>query len=275
VNPAVSCITSIELEHVDRLGTTLAAIAGEKAGIAKPGVPLVVGALAPEAAQGVAARARALGCPLTRLGRELMLTISDEGLAGSRFRLVDGDFEADLALTIPGRHHAANAALAMAAVRRLGLAPDDHLAKAAALAFETVELPGRVEVCSREPWIVIDGAHTAASARALAETLRRIPRQRCHLVLSISGGKDLAALLGALVPAADVVTVTRAEPTRSLEPKLVADAIRSIGREVELRVVPNPHLALQAAREGLAPGDLLCASGSFYLAGSARRVFRT
>jgi folylpolyglutamate synthase/dihydropteroate synthase len=87
--------------------------------------------------------------------------------------------------------------------------------------------------------------------------------------------KDLAAILGALVPEADVVTVTRAEPTRSLEPKLVADAIRSIGREVELRVVPNPHLALQAAREGLAPGDLLCASGSFYLAGIARRVFRT
>jgi dihydrofolate synthase/folylpolyglutamate synthase len=272
VEPAVSCITSIELEHVDRLGTTLAAIAGEKAGISKPGVPLVMGALAPEAAQVVEARAHALGCPLTRLGRELMLTIFDEGLAGSRFRVVDGEFEAELALAIPGRHQAANAALAIAGVRRLGLGLEDRLAKAAALAFERVELPGRVEVRSREPWIVIDGAHTAASARALAETLTRIPRRRSHLVLSVSGGKDLAAILGALVPEADIVTVTRAEPIRSLDPKLVADAIRSIGRGVELRVVPNPHLALRAAREGLAPDDLLCASGSIYLAGIARRV---
>jgi dihydrofolate synthase/folylpolyglutamate synthase len=275
VEPAVACITSIELEHVDRLGTTLAAIASEKAGIAKAGVPLVVGALAAEAAQVVEARAHALGCPLARLGHELSLTISEEGLEGSRFRLVDGDFEADLALSIPGRHHAANAALAVAAVRRLGLASDDRLGQAAAVAFKGARLPGRVEICSREPWIVIDGAHTAASARALAETLARIPRRRCHLVLSVSGGKDLEAILGALIPEADIVTVTRAEPIRSLDPKLVAEAIRGIGSGAEVRVVPNPHLALRAAREGLAPEDLLCASGSFYLAGIARRVLRS
>jgi dihydrofolate synthase/folylpolyglutamate synthase len=272
VEPAVACITSIELEHTDRLGTTLAEIAREKAGIAKPGVPLVVGPLAPEAARVVEARARELGCPLARLGQELTLTIADEGLEGSRFTLADGDFRAALALHPPGRHHVTNAALAVAAVRRLGLVPDDRLAKAAALAFETAALPGRVEIRSRSPWIVIDGAHTAASARALAETLRRIPRRRSHLVLSVSGGKDLAAICDALVPEADVVTVTRAEPVRSLDPKLVADAVRAIGGDVELRVVPNPHLALRAAREALAPDDLLVASGSFYLAGIARRV---
>ncbi len=274
VAPAVACITSIELEHVDRLGTTLAAIAGEKAGIAKPGVPLVTGALAPEAAEVVEARARALGAPLARLGHEIALTITDEGLAGSRFRLADGGFEADLALAVPGRHHAVNAALAVAGVRRLGLVGDERLAKAAALALESVELPGRVEIRSRAPWIVIDGAHTAASARALAETLARIPRRRCHLVLSVSGGKDLAAICGALVPEAQLVTVTRAEPVRSLDPKLVAEAVRAIGGDVELRVVPNPHLALRAAREGLRADDLLCASGSFYLAGIARQVLR-
>jgi folylpolyglutamate synthase/dihydropteroate synthase len=91
-------------------------------------------------------------------------------------------------------------------------------------------------------------------------------------VLSVSGGKDLAAICAALVPEAEQVTVTRAEPIRSLDPKLVAEAVRAVGTRAEVRVVPNPHLALRAAREGLAAEDLLCASGSFYLAGIARRV---
>jgi dihydrofolate synthase/folylpolyglutamate synthase len=274
VEPAVCCITSIELEHTDKLGDTLAAIAGEKAGIAKPGVPLVVGALPAEAAAVVEERARALGCPLARLDRELGCELLDEGLGGSRFRFRDGAFEAELELAAPGRHQAANASLALASVRRTGLVGERLLGEAAAGAFSRVELPGRVEICGRAPWLVVDGAHTAASARALAATLRRIPRRRSHLVLSVSAGKDLAAICAALVPEADVVTVTRAEAVRSLDPRLVADAVRAAGGRAEVRVVPNPHLALRAAREGLAPDDLLCASGSFYLAGIARRVLR-
>jgi dihydrofolate synthase/folylpolyglutamate synthase len=272
VEPAVSCITSIELEHTDKLGGTLAAIAGEKAGIAKPGVPLLTGALEPEAATVVAERAARLGCPLVRLGRELELELLTEDLYGSRFRFADGPFRAELALAAPGRHQLSNAALALACARRLGVVGDAELAKAAERAFASVVLPARIEICSRAPWIVVDGAHTAASARALAATLARIPRRRSHLVLSVSGGKDLAAICAALVPEAEQVTVTRAEPVRSLDPKLVAEAVRAVGTRAEVRVVPNPHLALRAAREALAAEDLLCASGSFYLAGIARRV---
>ncbi|MGH7287316.1 MAG: bifunctional folylpolyglutamate synthase/dihydrofolate synthase [Myxococcota bacterium] len=274
VEPAVCCITSIELEHTDKLGDTLAAIAGEKAGIAKPGVPLVCGALPFEAASVVEARAHALGCPLLRLGRELEAESLEEDLFGSRLRFRDGSFRAELRLSAPGRHQVANAALALAAVRRLGLVGDAQLATIAEQALANVRLPARVEICSRAPWIVVDGAHTAASARALAETLRRIPRRRSHLVLSVSAGKDLAAICSALVPEADVVTVTRAESLRSLDPKLVAEAVKRARARAEVQVVPNPHLALRAARESLGPEDLLCASGSFYLAGIARRVLR-
>jgi len=272
--PAVCCITSIELEHTDKLGDTLAAIAGEKAGIAKPGVPLVCGALPPEALAVAEARARALGCPLAVLGREIRFELLEEGIEGSRFRFGEDAFEAELALAAPGRHQAANAALALACTRRLGRLDDRTLRDAAGRAFARVELPGRVEIFARAPWIVVDGAHTAASARALAATLRRLPRRRSHLVLSVSAGKDLAAICQALAPEADVVTVTRAEAVRSLDPKLVADAVRAAAGRAEVRVVPNPHLALRAAREALGADDLLCAAGSFYLAGIARRVLR-
>jgi folylpolyglutamate synthase/dihydropteroate synthase len=93
-------------------------------------------------------------------------------------------------------------------------------------------------------------------------------------VLSISAGKDLAAILEALLPLASEATLTRAEPRRSLEPAEIAAAARSAAPELPLRVVPNPHLALRAAAEALGPGDCLCATGSVYLAGLARSALR-
>jgi dihydrofolate synthase / folylpolyglutamate synthase len=274
VEPAVCCITSIEREHTEILGETPADIAAEKAGIAKPGVPLVMGALCAEAAAVVEARARALGCPLARLGHELRTELLAEATDGSRFRFADGAFALELALSAPGRHQVANAALALGCVRRLGSVSDDALRSAAAKAFAHVVLPGRIEICARQPWVIVDGAHTAASARALAATLAGIARRRSHLVLSISAGKDLGAICQALVPQADLVTVTRAEAVRSLDPQQVAEAVRAVAGRAEVRVVPNPHLALRAARESLAADDLLCASGSIYLAGIARRLLR-
>jgi dihydrofolate synthase/folylpolyglutamate synthase len=274
VVPAVTCITTIELEHTEKLGSTLAAIAGEKAGIAKPGVPLVTGALAPEAAAVAESRARALGAPLARLGSELFARVLDETLEGTRVRVEDGAFSCEFRLGAPGVHQAANAALALACARRLGVAEDAVLARAAERAFASPGLPARVEIVSRAPWIVIDGAHTEASAQALAHVLERIPRRSAHLVVSISAGKALAAICSALAPLADRVTVTRAEPIRSITPAEVAEAMRAVSPGLDLRIVPNPHLALRAAREALGPDDLLVATGSFYLAGIARSILR-
>ncbi|HEY8120583.1 MAG TPA: Mur ligase family protein [Myxococcota bacterium] len=275
VTPAVTCITTIELEHTDKLGSTLAAIAGEKAGIAKRGVPLVTGALAPAAAAVAAERASALDAPLARLGAEFSVSMLAESLGGTRARFTEGDFTCELTLAALGRHQAANAALALACARRLRVLSDDELARAARHAFARAQLPGRIEVVSRAPWIVIDGAHTEESASALARVLAQIPRRSAHLVISISAGKALAAICAALVPHADRVTVTRAEPIRSLTPAEVAGALRAAAPGLELRIVPNPHLALRAARESLGADELLVATGSFYLAGIARSVLRS
>ena len=274
VTPAVTCITTIELEHTEKLGSTLAAIAGEKAGIAKHGAPLVTGALAPEAAAVAARRASEVGAPLARLGHEFVVSVLDEALDSSRVRFDEGSLTCEFSLGVPGRHQAANAALALACVRRLGVVGDPALVRAAQLAFAQAQLPGRIEIVSRAPWIVIDGAHTEASARALAHVLAQIPRRSAHLVVSISAGKALTAICAALAPHADRVTVTRADPIRSLTPAEVAEAMRAVAPALDLRIVPNPHLALRAARESLGPEDLLVATGSFYLAGIARSILR-
>jgi dihydrofolate synthase/folylpolyglutamate synthase len=171
-------------------------------------------------------------------------------------------------------HQAANAALALACARRAAGLPDATLRRAAERGLASAELPARIEFVSREPLIVVDSAHTAASARALAAVLEKLPRRRTHLVLSVSAGKDLAKVLDAFLPLASEITLTRAEPRRSLDPEALAAAARAAVPELPLRVVPNPHLALRAAADALGPGDCLCVTGSVYLAGIARAALR-
>ncbi len=276
VRSKATCITAIELEHTEQLGDTLAAIAGEKAGIIEPGIPLVTGALPAEAAAVVAARASELGAPLSRLGREVELEDVACEPDGTRFRVRDAALEGEFRIEAAGLHQAANAALALACTRRLlgeAVAPE-QLAAAARTGLPRVALPGRIELLDRRPWVVVDSAHTAASARALSDHLGRIPYRRLELVLSISAGKDTRSILEALLPHASSVSVTRAEASRSLSPSEIAEAVRRAAPGLPLRVVPNPHLAIRAARESLGEADALCVTGSVYLAGIARRVLR-
>ncbi len=269
--PIMTCITSIELEHTDRLGTTLPEIAREKAGILKPGVPAVLGRLPDVARAAILERAREVGAPCVELGRDFQSRLEDGGSGRPLVRVEDGPLRIEVHLDAPGEHQADNAALAVACVRR-ALRASSALAEAVARGLTDARLPGRIEVLSRRPTLVVDAAHTAASARALARTLCSLPRRRTRLVLSISAGKDTDAILSALLPLADEVTVTRAEATRSLAPESVAEAVRRAAPDLAVRVVPNPHLAVRAARDGLGEDDLLLATGSIYLAGIARRV---
>jgi dihydrofolate synthase/folylpolyglutamate synthase len=270
--PRVTCVTSIELEHTDRLGTTLEAIAGEKAGILKPGVPAVMGALPEPARRVVESRAAELAAPLAALGRDFHCEARECGLDGSQVRFVEGDFRADFQLPLPGPAAPTNAALAIACVRRLLADAAPPPADWIASSLREVRLPGRIEVLGREPWIVVDAAHTPASVGALVRVLGPLSAP-VDLVLSISADKDAEALLRALLPLARRVTLTRAEPARSLPPEQIARVAASLAPGTRLRTVPNPHLALRAAREAATPDSVLCATGSVYLAGIARSVW--
>jgi dihydrofolate synthase/folylpolyglutamate synthase len=265
VEPAVTCVTSIELEHTDKLGNSLAAIAREKAGILKPGVPCVAGDLPAPARAALVERAREVGSEVAWLGSDFDVEVRSAGPDGLVLELHDGPLAVAAKIPVLG---------ALACARRSRLAAEADLSGAAARGLAAAELPGRIEVVGRSPWLLVDSAHTAVSARALSRVLASLPRRRTQLVLSISAGKDLSSILEALLPEADEVTLTRAEPVRSLAPEEVASAVRTAAPELALRVVPNPHLAVRAARALLAPDDLLCVSGSVYLAGIARRVLR-
>lgn len=272
VQPAVTCITSIELEHTDRLGKTLAAIASEKAGIIKSGIPVISGFLPPSAVQVIDTQARAVGAPLIRLGRELQLTTRRGKEMTMALTIDSGNGPIHAMLPVLGRHLAVNGALAVACIQQLGVLSPAELAAATRQGFANIRLPGRMEIWSRCPWVVVDAAHTPASARALALLLAEIPAKVRHLVLSISVGKDLKAICKALLPTIETVTVTQAEPIRSQHPEILADEIRALFPHILLRVIPDPRLAIKSAYETLPPHTALCITGSVYMAGLARTV---
>ena len=282
VAPAVTCITSIELEHTDKLGHTEAAIAGEKAGIIKSDVPVVLGLLRPEAERVIRARAKELGAPVVALGE--VFRIVDEAIAERREAtplILEADGHPRLVARIasPGRIARLNAALAIACVRTLGVYDPVAIAEASVRALANCRLPARVERLAQDPRVLVDAAHTEESARALAEALTELAPGGFELLISISSDKDLDRVVRPLLAGAHAVWATRADPSRSLPAADLAARIEGIldgmGRVLRVECVSDPELASRRAREGLSEGRLLVAAGSVYLAGIARRVLGT
>jgi len=279
VHPHIAVLTSVELEHTERLGHTLEAIAREKLGIVKAGIPLV----APELDRGVEAEIdaalRATGSDRVRVRR--MARPTRIGLTGAVHWHRDGagpvtvsgaGWSVRTPLATPGHVAGANAALSLATVAQLGIAPAAGLQRAARVLADR-PLPGRAEIVSILPWVLVDGAHTAASAHALRDVLDATGARRIHLLLSVSASKPVADVLAPLLERADAATVTRADPDYSLAADDLAAAIRALAPGLAVETVPDPDVALaHTARD--APGEtLVVATGSVYLAGRVRRAF--
>ena len=272
VQPMLSCITSVELEHTDKLGTSIAAIAGEKAGIIKKGVPVVIGSLPGEAQSVIRMRAAELDATVSALGEDIALSTDRAPDGGITIRVTEDSREYHAELPAPAAPcNARNVALAIACAHRICLHDEKRLERAVTRAVPATRPPGRMEVVSKKPWVVIDGAHTPASSRALAEMLKGLPAHNMHLVVSLSGAKDAAAVLAPLLAHAHRVVVTSADPTRSLNSERLAAALVADGYPASrVRSIADPRKAVLETRAALAADDLLCVAGSMYMAGVAR-----
>lgn len=270
VQARASCITSIELEHTDRLGTTCAAIAGEKAGIIKPGVPIVIGNLPDEALAAVSDRADVRAAPLKRLGHDFAARVMRVSADGMDLHLTSGTLALAVTMPVLGPHLAGNAAMALACVHHAGLLPLARLPDAARSGLARAALPGRTEIVRRAPWVIVDGAHTESSARALMRSLEVLDHRDRHMVVSISAGKDIATLLPILVAKARSLVVTRADRQRSLEPSEIADWTRRRFPGLPIRIIDDPQQAVRDTLKEISPDSLMCVTGSVYAAGAAR-----
>jgi len=273
VAPLVSVITNIELEHTEFLGTTLAQIAREKAGIIKPGIPVVTGALQQEVVRVFEQEAAAQKTAVYRLSREFMpVRITANQEQAFDYRGIKSSYK-KVNLAMLGEHQVDNACLALAAIeclRNAGVAVDETAARQGLL---QARWPGRLELVARKPDIYLDGAHNPASAHTLAKTVRDMKPayQRLVLVIGILGDKDYQGIISALVPLADHVVATKPRYARAMGVGALAAEIGKRYGPVETAETVEDAIAL--ARKAASPGDLVLITGSLYVVGDARAVF--
>jgi dihydrofolate synthase/folylpolyglutamate synthase len=260
LEPRLTAITSIGLEHTQLLGDTLEKIACEKAGIIKPGIPVVLGPLLAEALDAILAIAAERSAPVIRLDESLV-----EPVGSGEIRVAGR--EVIPAGPIIGPAMRTDLALALTLFRQI-LEIEGRPFRADVLrdALASVRLPARVERFPGDPEVILDAAHTADSIRALRLTLEEIafPSPRT-LVFSIATGKDLAHILGELPRIADEIIFTLADPARSVPPAKLRETLGSGD------VIESPKEALD---EALRRGRPVVVTGSFYLAGALRPLVR-
>lgn len=264
VAPAACVIASIGLDHCEVLGSTPAAIAFEKAGILKPGVPAIVGAMEyPDALASIERVAQEVGAPLWRFGHEVRLCAKQ---GGARLETPAGAFSFG-ATGLPGTMQPHNAALAIASVAAAGAL---HKPDAVREAIAATYLPGRFQVESvGDRTVVLDGAHNAQAARHLAATLRQEGLSDCVLLVGMLRGHDPAEFIGPLAPLVREAHVGPIDFHRTYEPAELAAAFAE-------RVVATAHAsasdAWQAACDTAGAGGVVLASGSFYWVGEIGRL---
>lgn len=276
--PMVSLITSISLDHTLQLGNRVGSIAREKAGIIKPGRPVLSGATAPEAREVIEETARSRRAKLKQIGEDFHYTyepasVGPGGALPSRVEVrTNRRTWPVLHLNLHGEHQAANAALVIACVEELrdqGLSVTD---RAVTEGLAEVYWPARMELLHCQPYVVLDCAHNTASAEAVIETLQHTyPPVRRHLIFAASNDKDLAGMCRILAPHFENIIVTRYQSNpRCADPEAVAGLFRAHGASAT--VVEPPRQAWEMVSTLTAPDDLICITGSVFLAGELRPI---
>jgi dihydrofolate synthase / folylpolyglutamate synthase len=247
IEPVVAAITSVGYDHTDVLGSTIEEIAFEKAGIAKPGVPLVLAAVPPRAREVIERYAAEVGAPVVH---------------------VRGPY--DLPLAVLGLFQRYNAATAVTVLEQLRaeLRPSRD---AIARAFANLAIPGRMEIVASNPSVLFDVAHNEEKAAALVASLReRFPGRRIHYVVAVSESKDAIAILRILaqLPSTFTFTSFSASGRRAIPPARLSTMAESFGSWG--RVIGDPAEALTVARRISGAEDLVVVTGSTFVVAGLR-----
>ena len=273
VQPTVTGITSISLDHQASLGSTIGEIAREKAGIIKTGVPVVSAPQEVDAAEVILSCSQRHDAPLTLLRRDVFWRRQAATLSGQDFHLWgtigDRAIEHDLRVGLLGEHQLENAALAMAMLERLR---DLHYPvpfDAVYTGFSGVRWPGRFEILNEEPLVIADGAHNPYSAGRLAETIMEtFPGRAVQLVLGAASDKDVGGIAREIGVVATGAIATASRSPRSLAPDDVADTLWEAG--VPVRPEPTVAAAIDRAILEGGPSALILVTGSLFVVAEAR-----
>ena len=276
ITPALSVITALYLDHTPILGDTIPEIAAEKGGIIKPGVPVIVAPQQdPAADRTLKAIAEKQQAPISFVRDRYRYRVLGKSLQGQTFSVEElepaGPAAQAATLKIPllGEFQVENAVTAYAALQALNRQGISISPGAVTKGFQEVNWPGRFEVLSRNPTLIVDSAHNPASCQLLMETIREFfPEQPVTLLFGISADKQLPGMLDALLPEVESVITTQADHPRAMDARELAAFIRSRGGKAE--AVPVVKDALEKALAAAQPEEVILAAGSIFVAASAR-----
>jgi dihydrofolate synthase/folylpolyglutamate synthase len=271
VIPRAAVITSISYDHTAVLGNTLTAIAGEKAGIIKEGIPVVCSPQKDEALAVLERIATERRAPLTLVGRDLTLEAGEHSLDGQTLSIANPqskipsgyDVVNPVILRIPllGAHQVVNAATAYAALKASGLRVGEEAIRRG---FDAVRWPCRFEVVRREPPVVLDSAHNVDSFEKLACTLDDyFPGRPVTLIFGSSEDKDTAGMLMAMGSRLKTVIATRVSHPRALEPEELVETATGLGAAAEAAVPVEAALA-RALELAEKDGSIVVSAGSIF-----------
>jgi len=273
ISPLVGVITQISLDHTKQLGNNLSSIAREKSGIIKDGTKVVTSPQERVVLSMIEEVCRRKKAFLYRVGRDIKFKKIESRLKGQSFSLQTRKADYPyLFLPLSGEHQIVNAATAVGVIELLQGDGVFVSREAVARGLNEVRWLGRVQVLSEEPLFIVDCAHNGASAQALADFLGKISSKgRLFLILGILKNKDVEAIGKALCPLADEVILTEADSPRALPCEELERRIAGLCRK-RVTLKKNVDSAIAYARFLAKKEDLICLTGSVYLAGEALKI---
>ncbi|MBI4313950.1 MAG: bifunctional folylpolyglutamate synthase/dihydrofolate synthase [Candidatus Omnitrophica bacterium] len=270
LSPEISAITPVSFDHMQVLGSTLSQIAQEKAGIIKQNTPVVVAPQPREVRDQIERVAKERSSPLRFVEDQVQWKILSQSPDGQKIQFKISKKDMEVFLPLLGEHQAVNLATALAILERFSISHAAKGPRAIREGARSVVWPGRFQIAGRNPWMVLDGAHNAASARALAQTLRSVfPRARIHCVVGIAADKDVGGFAQALRTVSERVIATRAPTPRALDAAELGESLKQWFPGVEIE--PDPARAVERAKQSAGPEDCVAITGSLYLVGFCLR----
>lgn len=267
-DPIASVLTPISLDHTDILGDTIAAIALEKSMIIKPGRPAVIAPQEEAAAEVFSERCEDVRAPELKVQKYYSWNRVKEEVTGQWVDIKGAREFKNFFIPLPGDHQCLNAATALTLIDRIcegGFTVEDGDIRDG---FLSLSWPARFERVRERPDVILDGAHNAASAARLGETVSRLyPGRRIIVVMGLGGDKDVEGFCSGLGPVADDVFITRSQAIKAVEPERIKKALGAFS--VRIREADSAALAMDMAMELSGPEDVVVVTGSFYVIAEA------
>ncbi|MBS3819235.1 bifunctional folylpolyglutamate synthase/dihydrofolate synthase [bacterium] len=270
VDPALSVITTVSMEHKEFLGESLSQIAFEKAGVLKPGVEVVCGVEKPEAYATIKKRAQEVKAPFYGVFENGKECLVHRGSWGYSFEYRSDSHTYKFTPALHGEHQGKNASVAILASERLspnwGLETEKIIQ-----GIETTEWEARLEVISRSPLILLDGAHNEEGALALREYIQNFVPPPLVLVFAVMKNKEIEKVADILFPLTEKVILTRFPFHKSASPQQIKD--RTLRYRDRLLLEPEVSQAVPKAVQLAGEGGSVIISGSLFLAGEVKKLF--